>query len=77
MPAEGFVVLRAQFRSRHIAQPQQRTVGLGAQDDVAELFGLEQPACGVDRVLEIGAMRDRRLANGAGRILAILGLNGV
>ena len=55
--AEALVVLRAELDARHVANAQQRAIGLRAHDDVVELLRLDQAAGGVDRILEVRARR--------------------
>ena len=75
-PAEVSVILRAQFHAPQIPHAQERPVRLRPDHDLVELLGLEQPAAGVYRVLEVRSGGDRRLADRAGGILTVLGLDG-
>ena len=52
------LVLRAEFDPRHILDPQQRAVGIGAQHDVAELLGRREPPLRLDVELELLIVRD-------------------
>ncbi len=52
--ASGQVIdLSAQFHARHVTQVQDGAIGIGANDDIAELFGCDQPALRSDRIGEL------------------------
>ena len=65
------VGLRAEFHARDFFQAQERAVGIGADDDLAELFRTRQPARRAHRVCEFLARR-RGLATDLAR-----GIDGV
>ena len=70
---QGIVlILGPQLRSRHVLEVDDLAVRAGLEDDVGELFGLDQPAEGVDGILEVLALGDRRLADLPGRHLHVL-----
>ena len=73
---KGLVVLGPQLHACEIANPEKRSVGLRAQDDVAKLLRVNEPAGGVHRILKIGPGRDRGLADGTRWVLTILRLDG-
>ena len=76
--AHQVVGLRAQFKSGHIFQAQNGAVGIGAHDDLAELFCGKQPALCPHRVSEFlpswnGFAAD--LSGGVNGILRLYGLD--
>ena len=66
------VILGTQFDARHVFQPQQRSVGVGADDDVLEFRGLRQPSLGGDGIDQFLRPAGRRLADLAGGELRVL-----
>ena len=70
--ADEIVVLRAQLDARDVGQAYRRAVGIRADDDLAELLRVGEPALGRDRVDEVLLAADRRLADLAGGELRVL-----
>ena len=57
-----FIILGTQFGVADIAQAEQGTIGLRADDDVVELLRIDQTAGGIDWILELRSTRNRRLS---------------
>lgn len=72
---EKRVVLRAQFDPGHVAHPQHRAVGIGANDNGAEFLRGLQPTLGPHGVGELLAPGDRFAADRARGIDGVLGLD--
>ena len=66
------LALGAQLDPADVLEVGDLPVGAGLEDDVRELLGLDQPAEGAQRVLEVLARGDRRLADLPGRHLHVL-----
>ena len=69
------VRLIAQFDARYVAEVQDGAIGVGAEDDVAELLGLDQAALRAHRVGELLALRNGLAADLAGGVHVVLGLD--
>ena len=65
-------VLGAELDAADVGEARDLATVAGLHHDLAELLGLEQAAEGVDRVLELDALRHRRLADAAGGHLHVL-----
>ena len=75
--AADAVVLGAQFDPRHVAQIGDAALSVRLQNNVGELIGIAETALDLDRQLEGGrAVGERRLADGAGGGLDVLGAQG-
>ena len=61
---------------RHVLEPHERPVGIGAQDHHTELLGRHEPSLGADRVGELHAGRRRLGAHLARRVHGVLLLDG-
>ena len=70
--ALNVVVLGAQLEAGHVLQADQGAVRIGAQDDLAELFGGHQSALGPDGIGELLARREGLAADLSGRVHRIL-----
>ena len=66
------VTLRAELDARHVLQSQHATAGVGADHDLAELLGLDQPAARSDGVDEVLALHRRFRADLARCVLCVL-----
>ena len=74
----GFIVgFGAQLDPADVLDAHDLAVAAGAHDDVAELLGRFEPTKGGQGVLELLALRGRRLADHAGRGVLALGGDGV
>ena len=69
------VGLLAQLDAGDVTEVQDGAIGVGAKDDVAELFGLDQAALRPHGVGKLLALRDRLAADLAGRVHVVLGLD--
>jgi hypothetical protein len=67
----------AELDARHVAQPQHRSVRIGADDDVLELGGGAQPTLGLDVELELLVVGNGARADAPDRGLDVLRLDGV
>ena len=56
--AREAIRLVAQLDARHVAQMQDRSVRIGAKNDIAEFLGLDQAPLGANRVGELLALAD-------------------
>mgnify|MGYP003694284321 CR=1 FL=1 len=70
--ADEVVVLRAQLDARDVGEAHRRAVGIRADDDLAELLRIGEPALRRDRVDEVLLAADRRLPDLARRELRVL-----
>ena len=70
------VGLIAQLDACDVAQVQDRAVGVGAENDVAELFRRDQPALRADGVGELLALGNGLAADLAGGVDVVLRLDG-
>ena len=75
-PGVALLGLGAQIDARHVLDPHNRAVGVGAQDNVLELIGSGQPAFGRDRQLQLLPLRRGRRADPAECRLHVLALHG-
>ena len=71
------VVVLAELDARHIAHAHHRAIGLGANDDVAKLLGIDQAATGLHRECQALAVVAGRLADLADREVLVLLLHRV
>ena len=71
-PALGVHVRRTQLDARDVGQPQHRTVGIGADHDVAELLGGDQASLRLHVELELRRIAGRPCADAAHRRLHVL-----
>ena len=69
-------VLRAELDARDVAHAQDRTVGIGADDDIAECCRRDQAPLGLQVELELLVVADRPRADAADRRLHVLRLDG-
>ncbi len=75
-PAVPLLCLGPEIDARHVLDANDRTVGVGAHDNVLEFLGSRQPALGRDRQLELLARRRRRGPDAAECRLDVLALHG-
>ena len=68
--------LGTEIDARHVLDPHDRAVGVGAHDDVVELVGPRQPSLGLDGELELLALRRRCRTDATERRLDVLALHG-
>ncbi len=71
------VDLVAQLDPRHIAQMQDRSIGIGAKNDIAELLRRDKPALRAHRVSKLLALGHRFAADLARGVHIVLRLHGV
>ena len=69
------MVLRAEIDPGDVADAQKRTVGIGAQNDIAELLGRGQAPLRLDVHLELLVVADRARPDAADRRLDVLRLD--
>src|SRR5215510_14526278 len=68
------LILGAEFHPGDVADAQQRTIGIGAQNNAAELLGSREPALRLQVYLKLLIVSDRAGADPADRRLGVLRL---